>query len=71
MNNLDQVIRLLLGTAIIYFGFFERSLIPDPVFGMFVGAFGVLNTVSALVGICPVYTLAGIATNKQPETSPE
>lgn len=65
MNRIDQVLRLLLGIAMVYFGFFDRSLVSDAVYGMLLGLFGVLNLGSALARICPVYTLAGIATLKQ------
>jgi len=65
MNGIDRVIRLLLGIAMIYFGFFDRSLINDALYGMLLGLFGVLNVGSSLVRICPVYTLAGISSLKQ------
>ncbi len=69
MNRIDQVIRLLLGMAMVWFGFLDHSLIEDPFYGLLLGLFGVLNIGSALMRTCPVYMLAGISTcgrhNKQ------
>ena len=69
MHRIDQFIRIILGALMIYFGFFDRSLISDELFGMLLGVLGVINLGSAVVGICPVYLIAGINTCKTAKTS--
>ena len=65
MSRIDQVLRLLLGIAMIYYGLFDHSLIGDALYGVLLGLFGILNVGSSLVGICPIYVLAGISSLKQ------
>jgi hypothetical protein len=66
MHVVDQIIRLVLGVGLIYFGFFDHNVISDPFFGYIVGIFGVINLGSGLVAVCPVYSMAGIRTHKAP-----
>lgn len=62
MHPIDQVLRIFLGIALIYIGFFNRELVSDALLGNLLGGFGVVNVVSGLVGICPVYAVAGLST---------
>ena len=70
MHRLDQVFRLILGSALIYYGFIDNSLVSDPLYGVLLGVFGIINIVSGIWGFCPVYLLAGIRTYKCIEPQP-
>ncbi|HQU14679.1 MAG: hypothetical protein B7Z66_15755 [Chromatiales bacterium 21-64-14] len=62
IGRLDQAIRLVVSSAMVYYGFLNRSLIPDHFSGMVVGVLGSLNVVVAVVRCCPLYTVTGINT---------
>ncbi len=62
IGRLDQFIRILLSLSMIYLGFIDAQLIPDPISRFVLGAFGVINLVVALVRFCPLYALTGIRT---------
>ena len=65
MHPIDQVFRVLLGMALIFIGFFNRDLVSEPLLGILLGGFGMINLISGISGVCPVYTLAGISTLKK------
>jgi len=67
LGNLDRLIRFAVSIALIYIGFFATHLINDPLFNFLIGAFGVLNLVSVALGVCLIYTAAGISSYKRPE----
>ena len=71
MHYIDQAIRVILGIALVYYGFFDRSLVSDPLFGTLLGIFGVINLISAGMAMCPVYMLAGISTYKDSKSNPQ
>lgn len=62
MGKLDQVLRAGIGLGLIWFGFFDHWFIHDPVAGAILGAFGIVNLLSASLAVCPVYLVAGINT---------
>ncbi len=62
IGRLDQLIRILLSLGMIYLGFLDKRLIPDPVSGFVLGVFGVINLIVAFVRFCPLYALTGINT---------
>lgn len=65
MHPIDRAMRVILGFVLIYLGFFNNEIISDPIFASITGVFGVMNFVFAIVGVCPVYILAGINTLKK------
>jgi hypothetical protein len=65
MHPVDRAVRITLGAILIFIGFFNRDLISDPLFGILVGIFGTINLVASVIGVCPVYLLAGISTLKK------
>ena len=68
MHKVDQLFRILIGSAMIYFGFIDHSVIADPIFGIPLGLFGVVNLISGLMASCPVYSIAGFSTCKATKT---
>ena len=68
MNRFDQILRLGVGVASIYFGFIDSSLIGEPVISICLGIFGVINLFSVATSHCPVYHMAGISTVSEKET---
>ena len=62
MHPIDQVLRVILGVALIYIGIFNKDLVSDALLGYLLAGFGVVNVVSGLLAICPVYAVAGIST---------
>jgi uncharacterized membrane protein YuzA (DUF378 family) len=65
MHPIDRALRIVVGVFFILIGFFTRDLISDPLFGMMLGTFGLINVISSVVGVCPVYLMAGISTLKK------
>ena len=62
MHRIDQVARITLGIALIYIGFIDRGLVTDPLLGILLGVFGIMNLGSGILGVCPVYLVAGLST---------
>lgn len=62
IGNLDLIIRLIISTGMIYFGFFNLSIIQDKFSATIIGVLGVLNLIVALVRFCPLYAAVGINT---------
>ncbi|WP_416899400.1 MAG: DUF2892 domain-containing protein [Minwuia sp.] len=65
MHIIDQAARVLVGVALLYAGFVDRSLIANDLVSWALGAFGALNLVSGLLGHCPVYWAAGLSTRSR------
>ena len=63
MGRLDQMVRIVVGIASIYFGFIDSTLIAEPVIAICLGTFGVLNLLSVVMRHCPLYVMAGISTS--------
>lgn len=62
IGRVDQLLRLILSITMVYFGFFDLSLIQDEFSATIIGIFGALNLIIALVRCCPLYTVIGITT---------
>lgn len=62
MHKLDSALRIVLGCALVWVGFFDSTFISNSWVSGAVGVFGVLNIIAAVVGFCPVYHLAGLST---------
>lgn len=62
VGRLDQILRIGISLAMIYFGFFDHSLIQDTFSARVVGILGALNLIVALARFCPLYAVAGINT---------
>ena len=67
----DQFIRLGISSGMIYFGFYDLSLIQDKFSATIVGIFGTLNLIVALIRFCPLYAVTGINTYCKPESKKE
>lgn len=65
VGRFDQILRIGIGLVLIWVGFIDDSLIGDRIIAALIGIFGVLNLLAAVVRVCPVYTVAGINTDKQ------
>jgi len=64
LGQTDRVFRAGLGLLAVYAGIFKAQIIGDPLLAVLVAAFGLVNVVSAAIGWCCVYQLAGISTCK-------
>jgi hypothetical protein len=62
IGRADLLIRLIISASMVYFGFFDLSLIQDEFSATIVGIFGALNLVVALIQFCPLYAVVGINT---------
>ena len=62
MGLIDQLVRVVVGIASIYFGFIDSSSIAEPVIAICLGIFGILNLLSVVMRFCPLYVMAGIST---------
>lgn len=64
VGRLDQILRIGIGLVLIWFGFIDDSLISDRLIAALIGILGALNTLAAVLRVCPVYTVTGINTDK-------
>jgi len=62
LHSIDMSIRFIIAGVCIYFGFFDSSMIQEPVLAIAVGVFGMLNLFTASTRFCLFYHLAGIST---------
>jgi len=62
IGRIDQFLRLGISLSMIYFGFFDLSLIQDKFSATIVGIFGSMNLIVALIQFCPLYAVVGINT---------
>lgn len=62
MGTADRIARFVVGVFLVYIGFINSGLIGDSLLNVAVGAFGVANVISAMLGICPAYLLVNIST---------
>ena len=53
VGSIDKIIRLVIGIAVIAWGFYAKN---------WFGAIGIIPLVTALVGWCPMYAILGIKT---------
>ncbi len=67
LNNFDRIFRFIGGLILTYATAPGVDYFDDQFFKYPVLAFGVFNVIFALVGWCPVYTLIGISSKKQPQ----
>ncbi len=67
MSVMDRGLRILLGLILIYTGFINTQLIGNAIVNYLIGGFGLLNLISAIVGFCPVYSMAHINTRHETE----
>jgi len=65
LHNIDIVVRIVIGVALIYIGFIDTSYIANSTIRILLGAFGAINIVAALMRSCPIYALAGISTFRE------
>ena len=61
MGNLDRIIRIVGGLALLAFAF--RIVFPDTGWN-WVGWIGVVPLLTALVRVCPAYNILGIRTGR-------
>lgn len=64
---IDRVLRTIIGAVLIYFGFINTSFIGQGLIAVLIGILGIVNILTAISGVCPVYTLAGISTCRPSE----
>ena len=57
VGTLDRILRLVIGTALLYF-----ALLAQPTGYNWIGWLGIIPIVTALVGNCPLYSILGIRT---------
>jgi hypothetical protein len=62
MGGIDRSLRLIVAGVLLYFGLIDTSLVTNEVVRAIMVIFGVLNTVTSVVGFCPMYTLADLTT---------
>jgi len=62
MGIIDRSFRLLVGLILIYIGFINQELVSSEILRYILGVIGVINIISSLAGICPIYMLANINT---------
>ena len=60
MHEIDRLIRAIVGSVLVYIGFFENGWTSNSVLPLIIGSIGAANVVFALSGFCPVYVLANL-----------
>lgn len=64
---IDRILRLGISVVLFYLALFFPATSQDAMTSYILIAAGVINTVVALIGICPVYMLIGVSTAAKPE----
>lgn len=62
VGNADRILRFGASLMMIYFGFFDSSVIADEIAAILLGIFGIIIFVTALISMCPLYNLIGFST---------
>jgi hypothetical protein len=58
----DRILRLGASLMMIYFGFIDKTAIPDQLASILLGGFGIIIFLTAIFSMCPLYNLIGIST---------
>jgi len=66
MGVIDRVFRIAAGTLLVYIGLVNEGLIAGETLKYVLGAIGMMNILSSVAGVCPLYTFANINTRRQP-----
>lgn len=69
VGGIDRGLRIGISVLMIYFGFFNNTIITDALAGTILGVFGVASMVVALVGFCPFYSVIGFSSCEQSENT--
>ena len=70
MSYIDRLLRLGVSAICFFLALYYRPVASDMLISYTVIAVGVINGAVSLIGLCPVYMLVGINTNKS-ENNPE
>ena len=54
IGSIDKILRIIVGVALLVYGFINGSLI---------GLIGIIPIMTALINICPLYSMLGINTS--------
>jgi len=65
LHNIDIVVRLLIGSVLVYICFVDSNYIANDIVRWLLGIFGVINLLAAAIRFCPIYALSGISTYKE------
>ncbi len=57
VGTIDRVVRIVIGLALLWY-----ALLAAPTGYNWIGWIGVIPLVTALVGICPLYSILGVST---------
>lgn len=68
VGRLDQVLRLVISTAMIYAGFVNAELIQDKFSSILLGVIGVVLMCTVILRSCPMYILIGWNTCRDSRT---
>lgn len=66
MCKIDRVLRFVVGILLIYIGFVNTDMLGanHQVLNILLGIIGLMNIGSAFMGVCPIYKMANISSNK-------
>lgn len=62
LNNIDRIIRLVLGVGCLYLAFTMPEKLGGTAIAVFIGIFGIINLFAAAMSHCPVYHMTGLST---------
>ncbi len=57
-GNWDRIIRVVIGLALGYWGFFQMG----GLWGIILGVIGLVLLITGAIGFCPIYSLVGLNT---------
>jgi len=63
MGTADRIIRILV--AAVFAGLYFSGIVADSLLATVLWIVGIIFVLTASVGFCPLYTIAGIKTNKK------
>lgn len=62
VGRIDQILRIISSSVMLYYGFFEETAISSGLSGTLLGIFGTGIFLSAVFQYCPLYAVTGINT---------
>lgn len=66
VGGVDRLVRIAVGLALLYLGFFDATVLQPGMAKTLVGLFGFLPLLTGSLANCPLYSVIGVTTCPKP-----